>query len=171
MTPPPRILERFLEPKSIQDRKKGHSKTLQKSTRNLIRFLTTILDPMGTPKIKHFSLIFTLGATLGPSWRQEAPKVLQDGSRARFSKKFVPFWNQFSMDFVGFRSLFFYTIPHLISNSMFYFWWHFNRAASICNSVFPAAGSARWRLGARSALDTRKTHASCATKTYGKHTL
>jgi hypothetical protein len=36
---------------------------------------------------------------------------------------------------------------------MFYFWWHFNRAASICNSIFPAAGSARWRLGARSALD------------------
>ena len=110
MAPRPIILERFFEPKSIQDRKKRYSKTLQKSTRNLTRFLTnfgSILDPMGTPKIKHFSLIFTLGATLRPSWRQEAPKVLQDGSRARFSKKIVPFWNLFSQDFVRFRSLFF----------------------------------------------------------------
>ena len=39
MTPKPHMLERFLEPKSFQDRKKGHSKSLQKSNRILIRFL------------------------------------------------------------------------------------------------------------------------------------
>ena len=74
MTPRPLILERFLEPKSTQDRKKGHSKSLQKSSEILIRFLIDfglILDPKGSPQIEYFSLIFILGATLGPSWRQE----------------------------------------------------------------------------------------------------
>ena len=153
MTLRPRILERFLEPKSTQDRKKGHSKSLQNSNRILMRFLIdfgSILYPTGSRKIKHFSLIFSLGATLGPSRRQEAPKVLQAGSRARFLTILRSI-------FEGFRKiskLIFNTIPYLISNSMFHFRCHFNRAASICNSIFLAAGSARWRLGARSALDT-----------------
>ena len=107
VTPRPLILERFLEPKSTQDRKKGHSKSLQKSSRILMRFLIdfcSILDPTGSPKIKHFSLIFTLGATLGPSWR---PKCSKTAPELDFPKNFVPFWGQFSKGFVRFRSLFF----------------------------------------------------------------
>ena len=78
------ILERFLEPKSTQDREKVLSKSLQNSSRFLIRFFIdfgSILDPTGPPKIDDFSSIFALGATLGPSWRQEgaqsAPRGLQ----------------------------------------------------------------------------------------------
>ena len=156
MTPRPLIFDRFLEPKSIQDRKKRHSKSLQKSSRILIRFLIDfglILDPTGRPKIQHSSSFFVLGATLGPSWRQEGA---QSAPRRLQSSIFQEICIILRSIFDGFRKiskLIFYTIPCWISNSMFYFWWHFNRAASICNSVFPAAGSARWRLGARSALD------------------
>ena len=63
--------------------------------------------PHGPPKNSTFFIIFWSWCHTGPSWRQEAPKVLQDGSRARFSTKLVPFWGQLSMDFVRFRSLFF----------------------------------------------------------------
>ena len=110
MTPRPFILEKFLEPKSTQYRKKRNSKSLQKSTRFLIRFFIdfgSILDPTGSPKIKHFSLIFTLGATLGPSWRQEGAQSAPRRLQSSISKKNVPFWGQFSKDFVRFRSLFF----------------------------------------------------------------
>ena len=92
MTPRPLILKRFLKPKSIQDQTKRALEIVTKIKSNFIEILIdfgSILDPTGSPKIEHFYLIFTLGATLGPSWRQEAPKVLQDGSRARFSKKFA----------------------------------------------------------------------------------
>ena len=94
----PLILERFLEPKSTQDREKVLSKSLQKSTRFFIRCLIdfgSILDPTGHPKIEYFSSNFALGVALGPSWRQGAPKVLQDGSKGRFSTNFVPFWAEF----------------------------------------------------------------------------
>ena len=53
-------------------------KSLQKSIRFLIRFLIdagSILDPTGSPKIEHVSLFFTLGATLGPSWRPKCSKT------------------------------------------------------------------------------------------------
>ena len=80
----PLILERFLDPKSTQDREKVVPKSLQKSSRFLIRPLTDpgpILDPTGRLKIQDFSLIFGLGVALGPSWRQEgaqsAPRQLQ----------------------------------------------------------------------------------------------
>ena len=124
MTPRPLILERFLEPKSTQDRKKRNSKSLQKSTRFLIRFFIdfgSILDPTGSPKIKHFSLIFTLGATLGPSWRQEGA---QSAPRRLQSSIFQEICTILGSIFKGFRKiskLIFYTIPCLISNSMFYF--------------------------------------------------
>ena len=71
------ILERFLEPKSSQDREKVVSKSLQKSTRFFIWFFTTlgsILDPTGDPKILYFSCFSN-------SWRQEGlqsdPRHLQ----------------------------------------------------------------------------------------------
>ena len=124
VTSRPLILERFLEPKSNQDRKKGHSKSLQKSSRILIRFLCdfgSILDPMGTSKIEHFSLIFTLGATLGPSWRQEGA---QSAPRRLQSSIFQEICTILRSIFDGFRKiskLIFYTISYLISNSMFYF--------------------------------------------------
>ena len=54
----PFILERFLQPKSTQDREKVLSKSLQKSCRFLIRFLIdfgSILDPTGHLKIQDFS--------------------------------------------------------------------------------------------------------------------
>ena len=80
----PLILERFLDPKSTQDREKVVPKSLQKSSRFLIRFLIdfgSILDPTGHLKIQDFSLIFGLGVALGPSWRQDgaqsAPRQLQ----------------------------------------------------------------------------------------------
>ena len=80
----PLILESFLDPKSTQDREKVVPKSLQKSSRFLIRFLIdfgSILDPTGRLKIQDFSLIFGLGVALGPSWRQEgaqsAPRQLQ----------------------------------------------------------------------------------------------
>ena len=79
----PLILESFLDPKSTQDREKVVPKSLQKSSRFLIRFLIdfgSILDPTGRLKIQDFSSIFGLGVALGPSWRQEgaqsAPRQL-----------------------------------------------------------------------------------------------
>ena len=124
MTPRPLILESFLEPKSTQDRKKRKSKSLQKSIRFLIRFFInfgSILDPTGSPKIKHFSLIFALGAILEPSWRQEgaqsAPRQLQ-------SSNFQEICTILGSIFEWFREiskLIFYRILCLISNSMFYF--------------------------------------------------
>ena len=78
------ILERFLEPKSTQDREKVFLKSLQKSSQLLISFLVdlgSILDPTGHPKIEYFSLKFALGVALGQTWRQEgaksAPRRLQ----------------------------------------------------------------------------------------------
>ena len=124
MTPRPLILESFLEPKSTQDRKKRNSKSLQKSIRFLTRFFIhfgSILDPTGSPKIEHFSLIFALGAILEPSWRQEgaqsAPRQLQ-------SSNFQEICTILGSIFEGFREiskLIFYRILCLISNSMFYF--------------------------------------------------
>ena len=82
--PGPLILERFLEPKSPQDRENMVSKSLQKSSLLFISFSTdfgSILDPTSHPKINYFSSIFALGVALGPSWRQEgaqsAPRQLQ----------------------------------------------------------------------------------------------
>ena len=78
------ILEWFLDPKSSKNREKVVSKSLQKSSRFLIRFFIdfgSILDPTGHPKIEYFSSTFALGVALGPSWRQEgaqsAPGQLQ----------------------------------------------------------------------------------------------
>ena len=54
----PLILESFLDPKSTQDREKVVPKSLQKSSRFLIRFLIdfgSILDPTGRLKIQDFS--------------------------------------------------------------------------------------------------------------------
>ena len=103
------ILE-FLEPKSTQDQKKRHSKSLQKSTRFLIRFLLILAPfctPRAAPKFNIFHYFLLLVPLLGHLGAKRTPKVLQDGSRTRFSKKFGPFWGQFSKDFVRFRSLFF----------------------------------------------------------------
>ena len=120
MTPRPFILDSFLEPKSTQDRKKRNSKSLQKSIRFFTSFFIhfgSILDPTGSPKIKHFSLILALGAILEPSWRQEgaqsAPRQLQ-------SSNFQEMCTILGSIFKGFREiskLIFYTILCLIFNS------------------------------------------------------
>ena len=80
----PLILDRFLDPKSTQDREKVVSKSLRKSTRFFITFCTnlgTIWDPWSHPKILYFSCFLSLAVALGPSWRQKgaqsAPRQLQ----------------------------------------------------------------------------------------------
>jgi hypothetical protein len=79
----PLILKSFLDPKSTQHQEKVVPKSLQKSSRFLIRFFIdfgSILDPTGHLKIQDFSLIFGLGVALGPTCRQEgaqsAPRQL-----------------------------------------------------------------------------------------------
>ena len=80
----PLILERFLDPKSIQDREKTISKSQQKSKQIFIRFfidLGSILDPIGHPEIDDFSLILLLGVDLEFTCRlegsQSVPRELQ----------------------------------------------------------------------------------------------
>ncbi len=106
MTLRPLILERFLEPKSTQDREKVLSKSLQKSSRFFIRFLIdfgSILDPTGHPKIEYFSSNFALGVALGPSWRQEgaqsAPGRLQGSISQEFGTILGSILTDFSMIF------------------------------------------------------------------------
>jgi len=124
VTPRHLILERFLEPKSTQDRKKWHSKSLQKSTRFLIRFFIdfgSILDPTGRPKVQHFSSFFALGATLGPSWRQEGT---QSGPRQLQSSIFheiCTLWHQFSKIFVRLRSFILIQFPAWLPTSLLQF--------------------------------------------------
>ena len=125
----PLILERFLEPKSIQDREKTISKSQQKSKQIFIRFfidLGSILDPIGHPEIDDFSLILPLGVDLEPSWRQEGPQSVPRQPQSSIFKDLGPswrgFWNKFQQ------------IP-----------------ISALNQNFQV--SARWRNVARSALD------------------
>ena len=80
----PLILDRFLDPKSTQDREKVVSKSLRKSTRFFITFCTNfgiIWDPWSHPKILYVSCFLGLAVALGPSWRQKgaqsAPRQLQ----------------------------------------------------------------------------------------------
>ena len=102
---------------------------IQKSDENLKDFsccffpfcsdVGSILDTTGNPKIEHFSLIFTLGATLGPSWRQEGA---QSAPRRLQSSIFQEISAILESIFEGFRKiskLIFYTIPYWISKSMF----------------------------------------------------
>ena len=102
----PLILERFLEPKSTQDREKVLSESLQKSSRFYIRFFIdfgSILDPTGHPKIEYFWLNFALGVALGPSWRQEgaqsAPGQLQRSIFLEFGTILGSILEDFSMIF------------------------------------------------------------------------
>ena len=102
----PLILERFLEPKSTPYREKVLSKSLQKSSQFFIWFLIgsgSIFDPTGHPKIEDFSSILALGATLGPSWRQEgaqsAPRQLQRSIFLEFRTILRSILEDFSMIF------------------------------------------------------------------------
>ena len=126
MTLRPLILERFLDPKSTQDREKVLSKSSQKSSRFLIRFLIdfgSILDPTGHLKIPDFSSIWApfgspratlklrifhqillLASLLGHLGAKRVPKVLQGSSRGRFSKNLVPFWAQCWKEFLRFST-------------------------------------------------------------------
>ena len=64
-------------PTSAQDREKVVSKSLLKFIRFLLGFFidfSSILAPLGDPKVLHFSCIFALVVALAPSWRQEAPQ-------------------------------------------------------------------------------------------------
>ena len=64
------ISERFLAPTSAQDREKVVSKSLLKFIRFVLRFFidfSSILAPLGDPKVLHFSCIFALVVALAPS--------------------------------------------------------------------------------------------------------
>ena len=70
----PLILDRFLDPKSAQDREKVVSKSLRKSTQNFMTFLQnsgTIWVPRSHLEILRFSYFLGLAVALGPSWLQE----------------------------------------------------------------------------------------------------
>ena len=71
------ISARFSAATSAQDREKVVSKSLLKFIPFVIRCLidfSSILAPLGDPKVLHFSSIFALVVALAPSWRQEAPQ-------------------------------------------------------------------------------------------------
>ena len=104
------ILERFLDPKSTQDREKVVPKSLQKSSRFFIGFFIdfgSILDPTGHLKIQDFSLMFGLGVALGPSWRQEgaqsAPRQLQRWIFQEFGTILGSFVEEFHKKNIFFR--------------------------------------------------------------------
>ena len=85
------ILERFLVPKSTQERKKVVLLSVPKSLRFFYRFFldfTSILDPTGHLEIEHFSSNSILGVALGVSWYQEGLKALPEGIRGRFCKNY-----------------------------------------------------------------------------------
>ena len=74
MIPRPLILDRFVDPKSTQDREKVVSKSLRKSTWFFITFCINfgiIWDPWNHLKILYFSCFLGLAVALGPSWRQK----------------------------------------------------------------------------------------------------
>ena len=107
----PFILERFLEPKSTQDREKVVPKSLQKSRRFLIRFFidfASILAPTGHLKIWDFSLIFGLGVALGPSWRQEGAQSVPGQLRGRFPQNFGTIWGRCGKIVLRFSDIFQY---------------------------------------------------------------
>ena len=147
----PLILERFLEPKSTQDREKVVSKSLQKITRFVVSFFIdfcSILDPTGHSKIHIFHKILLLVSLLDHLGAESAPKVLQDGSRVRFSNL-----GSISEGILKIFNLLSSANAYLISYRVFYFREYYNKAVAIysSNSQFLA----RWRFDARSALDRR----------------
>ena len=96
----------FSGAKSTQYQEEVVSKSLQKSSRFLIRFRVdfgSILDPTGHPKIDYCSSIFALGVALGPSWRQEsaqsAPGQLQRSIFLEFCTILRSILEDFSMIF------------------------------------------------------------------------
>ena len=100
----PLILERFLDPKSSQDRQKVVSKSLQKTRRLFITILLDfedILDPTGDPKNLYFSSFLWLAAALGSSGRQEG---VQGSSRSRFFKNLGAFWDRYWRNFQRFST-------------------------------------------------------------------
>ena len=140
----PHILERFLDPKSTQDREKVISKSLQKSSRFLIRFVFdfgSILDPTGHPKIKYFSSIFGLGVALGPSWRQggaqRVPRQLQMSIFQEFGSILESNFKEFSKIF----ECIFNTILTLMSHSMLRFPLHLSSKVSARSSNFQFFGT------------------------------
>ena len=101
----PLILDRFLDPKSTQDREKVVSKSLRKSTRFFITFCTnlgTIWDPWSHPKILYFSCFLSLAVALGPSWRQKGAQSAPRQLQSLIFQEFAPFWGQFSKNFQRF---------------------------------------------------------------------
>ena len=89
--PRPFILERFLVPKSTQERKKVVLVSVPKSLRFLYRFFldfSSILDPKGHLNIEHFSLNSALGVALGVSWRQEGPQSAPRGYQRPIFQEF-----------------------------------------------------------------------------------
>mgnify|MGYP001460971587 CR=1 FL=1 len=96
----PLILERFLEPKSSQDREKVISKSLQKSSQFSNRFFIDLGgSPRATLKLIIFHQFLLLVSLLGHLGAKRVPKVLQDSSRGRFSLNLVPFWGRFCLIF------------------------------------------------------------------------
>ena len=92
------ISERFLTPTSAQYREKVVSKSLLKFIRFLIGFFidfSSILAPLGDPKVLHFSCIFALVVALAPSWRQEAPQSAPRQPQGSIFYYFLPFWGRF----------------------------------------------------------------------------
>ena len=118
----PLILERFLDPKSTQDREKMLSKSLHKSGRFLISFLFdvgSILDPLGHLKIVHVSLIFAPGATLGPSWRQESGQSAPRQLQKLIFQEFGTILGSNLQEFLKIFDVLFHIIFDLISYRMF----------------------------------------------------
>ena len=120
----PLMLERCLEPKSIQGRGNLVLKSLQNSRRFFIRFLIdvgSILDPTGHPKIEYFSSKFALRVALGPSWRQEgAQSALRQLWRPIF-KEFGTISESILEEISKIPESIFNTTSRLMSHSMLLF--------------------------------------------------
>ena len=88
------------------------------------------MDPTGHPRIEDFSSILALGATLGPSWRQEGAQ-----SAPRQLLNFVAFGVDLGRFFQDFRT-YVNTTSRLISHSILLFLQHQSNNVSARGSNF-----------------------------------
>ena len=101
----PLILERVLEPKLTQDREKVISKSFRKSIQSFIIFLQFLIlfsTPWATLKSHIFYLVSLFLPLLRHLGAKRVPKVLQDSAKARFSRIFYDFSNNFGLIFSSF---------------------------------------------------------------------
>ena len=126
----PLILERFLPPKSSQEREKVVSKSWQKNIQFSDSFFIdfcSMLGSLGHPKILDFCIFWALDVPLVSSWRQGRPQDEHQGW-------FLPFRDPFFKDFS-------YVLKHFAKDLPMHIEHRFYFVSLFCELLIPS-GSA-----------------------------